>query len=352
MTASGPPTTAIDPLAVRDRLAKEGLVAADSEVRSPVPIGDGQSNLTFTLDVDERRVVVRRPPRPPFHASAHDVVREARVMAALAGTAVPVPAVLAVMEQHVDGVPAVVVEFLEGDVIANEMPARLATTDLADLVAAVARVMAAIHAVPVDRFTGFLHSGHRPYLDRQLDRYARIGADFDGPTGVLAAKVEAGLRTDVPAPVQDVLVHGDLRLGNILWSTADGGGVVLGAVLDWELAALGDPDADFAYLLMAYPDPIEDPNPISDMAGALLGRTDRPQRAELAHWYADAAARAPRRVEWFQAFVRWRAAMGLEFLRRRGARGEIPANDWIASLEAGVPAMLAQAEAHLRQDRQ
>jgi aminoglycoside phosphotransferase (APT) family kinase protein len=349
MTA--PETTAllIDPAAIRDRLAADGFVSPEADTGVPVQVGDGQSNLTYALDVGPRRVVVRRPPPPPYHASAHDVAREAGVVAALAGTEVPAPAVLAVIAEHVDGAPAVVTEFLEGDVVADSFPARLADVPVEALCRRMAEVLAAIHTLPTGRFSQVLKSSPRPYLERQLDHYARLRERLSGPNGSLAAHVEALLRADVPPPVPDVLVHGDLRLGNLLWSPATGPEPRLGAVLDWELAALGDPDADLAYLLMAHPDPAGPANVISDMAGALLG-IPRPDRAALAQWYAAAAARTPRRQPWFAAFVRWRASVGLEFFRLRRERGEIPTNAWLESLDEGVPEMLAQAVGHLREE--
>src|SRR5690349_5104246 len=91
-------------------------------------IGEGHSNFTFLVQRGDARVVLRRPPRPPLPPSAHDVLREARLLSALAGTAARVPAVLAVGDdESVIGAPFYVMERLHGEVIATEVPPALDT---------------------------------------------------------------------------------------------------------------------------------------------------------------------------------------------------------------------------------
>src|SRR3954470_1611907 len=91
-------------------------------------IGDGGgSNFTFLVERGGARFVLRRPPRPPLPPSAHDVLREARVLSATAGRA-RVPGVLAVCDdESVIGAPFYVMDYVEGEVITNEVPAALDT---------------------------------------------------------------------------------------------------------------------------------------------------------------------------------------------------------------------------------
>src|ERR1700734_3983780 len=107
------PLLVVEPL--REFLAAHGLTApADL---TAVPIGDGHSNVTFVLSTD---VVLRRPPRGPLPPSAHDVLREARLLSALEPTVVRTPAVLAVCaDPEVIGAPFYVMERVRGDVITN-----------------------------------------------------------------------------------------------------------------------------------------------------------------------------------------------------------------------------------------
>ena len=336
---------------IRHRLLGDGHITAAARVEGCWPIGEGQSNLTFCLDLGERKVVVRRPPPPPYHPSAHDVLREARIVEALAGTAVPVPRVLAVLDDRLDGVPVVVTEHLDGDVVTDEVPHRLGATPVAGLCRQLAEVLANVHAVPTVRFDGVIQRSARPYLPRQLDRYGRLSTTSFAPHDRgLAASIEAQLRASMPQPVEDVLVHGDLRLGNVLWAPTSSPLPKIGAVFDWELATLGDPDADLAYLLMTHPGADWPANPISNMAAAIKGQPNLPSHDQLAAWYEHASGRRSRRRDWFAAFVLWRASVGLEFFRQRHHRGEIDSNPWLASLDAGIPDMLEQARRLLRED--
>ncbi|HEX4466518.1 MAG TPA: phosphotransferase family protein, partial [Solirubrobacteraceae bacterium] len=92
------------------------------------PIGEGHSNVTYVIERDDARVVLRRPPRPPLPPSAHDVLREARLLKALAPTPARVPGVLAVCaDEETIGAPFYVMEMVVGEVIVSEMPAALDT---------------------------------------------------------------------------------------------------------------------------------------------------------------------------------------------------------------------------------
>src|SRR5690349_21749812 len=110
---SRPPLLVLDPLeALLDR---HGLAAG--EIRTS-PIGEGHSNVTYLVERGDEEFVLRRPPRPPLPPSAHDVLREARLLGALADTPARVPGVLAVGDdEQVIGAPFYVMERIEGEVI-------------------------------------------------------------------------------------------------------------------------------------------------------------------------------------------------------------------------------------------
>ena len=117
------PLLVLEPL--REFLDEHGLGEGDIEAS---PIGEGHSNVTYLIERGGTEMVLRRPPRPPLPPSAHDVLREARLLRALKETPARVPEVLAVCEDpSLIGVPFYVMERIEGEVIASSIPEALDT---------------------------------------------------------------------------------------------------------------------------------------------------------------------------------------------------------------------------------
>src|SRR5262245_1599517 len=119
----------LEPLLVLEPL-REFLDAAglgSGPIEDPVPIGDGHSNVTYLLRRGGERLVLRRPPRGPLPPSAHDVLREARLLAVLGPLGTPVPEVLATCDDpEVIGAPFYLMTYVEGWVLAGDLPAPLA----------------------------------------------------------------------------------------------------------------------------------------------------------------------------------------------------------------------------------
>ena len=282
-------------------------------------IGAGHSNATFLIVRGGERLVLRRPPRPPLPPSAHDMLREARVLCALEGRA-RVPRVLAVCrDEDVLGAPFYVMEELHGDVVTGELPATLSATGARralghDLVDALAE----LHAV--DIASAGLSDFGRPdgYLERQVRRFAALwehNATRELPlVGELANRLAAAL----PPPGRACVVHGDYRLGNVMLEPASPR--VL-ALLDWELATLGDPLADLGYL---------------------VGSDGFPSREQLVERYAERSGRDVGALAWYETLALWKAAVFCEGLYGRYLRGET-ADAWTASLGEGVPGLLRAA---------
>ena len=121
----------LPPLVVREPLEafldRQGIGEGRVEVER---IGEGHSNFTFLVRRGDARVVLRRPPRPPLPPSAHDVLREARLLSALEATAVRVPRVLAVGDdESVLGVPFYIMEEMHGSVVTSDVPQPLDTEE-------------------------------------------------------------------------------------------------------------------------------------------------------------------------------------------------------------------------------
>jgi aminoglycoside phosphotransferase (APT) family kinase protein len=216
-------------------------------------IGDGHSNLTFIVDDGERQVVIRRPPPPPTPSGAHDVLREATLMSALRGTAVPVPDVLGIAQPgEVIDVPLFVMSHVAGPVVTTRTPDLLANAlDRRSIAHSMVGTLAALHAV--DWRACGLESFGRPegFNERHLHRMARLVADDDGASPAGFEDIYAWLAANVPPESGASIVHNDFRLGNLILAPDPPGRVA--AVLDWELATIGDPLFDVGYLLASYP---------------------------------------------------------------------------------------------------
>ncbi|MFF0105906.1 phosphotransferase family protein [Streptomyces hirsutus] len=330
------------PLLVREPLA--AFLDAEGMGRGPVRearIGEGHSNVTYLLRRDGWEGVLRRPPRPPYQESAHDVLREARVQRALLPTAVPVPRILATEPTgSVLGVPFYVMDKLTGDVVTGSVPTALDTpegryglgTELVD-------TLVRLHQVDIDA-AGLrsLGRGER-FLDRQLRTFGHLWDTHR--TRAIPAVDEAGqwLLAHRPAQSDTTLVHGDYRLGNLMF--APGSTPRLLALLDWELATLGDPLTDLGYLLSTYPEGTQDSGALLSLAGAVRGG-HFPTRGELVCHYAERTGRSTDGLHWYVALAFWRTAVGLESFYRRALQGTTD-DPFIAELEHGVPELAEQA---------
>lgn len=276
-------------------------------------IGQGYSNLTYRLtDAEGRAWVLRRPPLGHLLNSAHDVVREARIMAALADTDVPAPRILGVAtDSEIADAPVVLMEFVDG-VIVDTMPvAETLTPDHRRRIAtAMPGTLARIHGVDLAR-TGLADLASRaPYAQRQLKRWA--GQWESSKTRELPA-VEAltrRLAAAIPEQREICLVHGDFHLRNLITAPATG---QVTAVLDWELSTLGDPLADMGSLLTYWPEPGETSLGVFE-ASTLAGF---PGREEMARLYLADTGRDPAALRYWHAFGLWKLAIIAEGVRRR-----------------------------------
>jgi aminoglycoside phosphotransferase (APT) family kinase protein len=224
-------------------------------------IAGGRSNLTFRLSDGRSQWVLRTPPRAGRTPSAHDVAREHAMTSALAGTPVPVPPAVALcQDEAVIGAPFAVSGFVAGAAIRSrpdldELPDAAVTALAGELVS----VLAALHRV--DYAAAGLASFARPgsYAERQLRRWRGQWELVAGcAQHELGEQVAARLAAEVPEQRATTIVHGDFRIDNTLVDLAAGpGGPHVAAVLDWELAAIGDPVADVA-MMCAYRDPVFD----------------------------------------------------------------------------------------------
>ncbi|OHV39249.1 MULTISPECIES: phosphotransferase family protein [Pseudofrankia] len=216
-------------------------------------LAGGRSNLTYLLTDGTSRWVLRRPPLGGLTPSAHDVLREYRVMAALSGTDVPVANAVAHDEGETLGVPFALVEYVTGPVIRTEDELHaLPQADIDRCAYALIDVLARLHALDPEAIGLGAFGRPQGYLGRQIrrwnDQWRRVGTrelpDIDA--------LHAGLAATQPVESGASVLHGDFRVDNVILSPDDP--AVIRAVVDWEMAALGDPLADLG-VHIAYSDP-------------------------------------------------------------------------------------------------
>ncbi|WP_037140446.1 phosphotransferase family protein [Rhodococcoides fascians] len=284
------------------------------------PIGDGHSNLTFLVSDGSRSVVVRRPPPPPIPPGAHDMLREAALLTALHGTAVPVPEVLAVGQaDEVLDVPFYVMSFAEGHVVTDRTPPPLDTPESRrDIGHRLIDTLAELHSVDWDA-AGLAKMG-RPegFNARHLSRMRRLIADENGVAPSDFVDIDEWLEANVPAESGATLIHCDFRIGNVMLAPDAPGRVA--AVLDWELATLGDPLVDVGYFLATIPMPGQPSNPTAELSAAFL-EDGYPTRDQLAARYGAATGRDVSNLAWYTAFALWKLAVLYEYSRRRVEAG-------------------------------
>ncbi|MBQ0923553.1 phosphotransferase family protein [Saccharopolyspora endophytica] len=298
-------------------LADRGICSGPVSTR---PIGDGHSNLTFLVDEGQRKVVVRRPPPPPTPPGAHDMLREARLIGALADTDVPVADVLAVSQAgEVLDVPFYVMSYVEGPVITDRTPPALATpSDRRRIGESLVDTLVALHAVDW-RACGLADVGKpEGFNARHFRRMGRLIADENGNPPAEFAELDAWLADHVPPESGASIVHNDYRLGNVIIGPESPGRVL--AVLDWELATIGDPLFDVGYFLASWPVEGGPLTPTEEL-GVAAFESGYPTRAELAERYASATGRDLSGLDWYTALALWKLAVLYEYGRRRAVEG-------------------------------
>ncbi|CUU56923.1 Predicted kinase, aminoglycoside phosphotransferase (APT) family [Parafrankia irregularis] len=216
-------------------------------------LAGGRSNLTYLLTDGQGRWVLRRPPLGGLTPSAHDVLREHRVVEALSDSEVPVARAIAHDSGAVIGAPFSLVEHVAGPVIRTEEQLHaLAQDDIDRCAHALVDVLARLHALAPEK-VGLGDFG-RPqgYVGRQIrrwyDQWQRVHTrdlpDIDA--------LHAGLAEAQPAEGDASIVHGDFRIDNVILAPEDPG--TIRAVVDWEMSTLGDPLADLGVHIV-YSDP-------------------------------------------------------------------------------------------------
>jgi aminoglycoside phosphotransferase (APT) family kinase protein len=337
-------TPGLDVIRLRAYLDREHPGLRDGDLRAEL-IAGGKSNLTYAVRDDSHSWVLRRPPLGHVLRTAHDMGREHRVISTLAPTAVPVPeTVLLCADPEVIGAPFYVMEFVEGTVYRTAaQTAALGAERARTLSYTLVDVLADLHEV--DPSAVGLGDFGRPagYLERQVRRWkgqldASRSRDLPG-----IEELHARLAASTPAESGAGVVHGDYRLDNVV---VDAGGRVA-AVLDWEMATLGDPLADLGLLLVYW-------DGLARIGGDAVATSVSPAAgfppgSELAARYAERRGADLTRLPWYIAFGFFKLAVIAEGIHYRFTQGQTVGAGF-EQLGQIVPPLVAYGHATLSEE--
>jgi aminoglycoside phosphotransferase (APT) family kinase protein len=286
------------------------------------PMVGGGSCDVYALTRGDDRWVLRQAPPHRSSATAHDVLREFRFLDAIKDQAVRIARpVLACDDPAVFGAPFYVMERVDGVPVRSSIPASWTARPeqqpraLEELVDA----LAAIHAVDWEScgLGEFAHTG--PYLERQIGRWLSQLESYGGRPLPAAARVGAWLADARPPGQAPALAHGDYKLDNVLF--AESAPPALLAVVDWEMASIGDPLVDLAWAMIFHPGP-EGTMPLGVATDPRFDRAQLPSAAALVARYGDRTGRDVSRIDWYDVFSRWKLAIVLEGSYAKFLRGE------------------------------
>lgn len=297
-----------------------GLVSG--ELRATLLAG-GRSNLTFEIGDGSGRWVLRRPPLGERESASHDMGREYRAMSALVGSGVPVPRLLHYCEDpSVIGAPFHLTEFVAGTVYrTTEQTAGLGPERARAVSFELVDVLADLHRLNPE--TVGLGDFGRPagFLQRQVARWTgqaeNVLAGRDG-VDTLVERLRAGM----PESHGSAIVHGDYRLENVIVS--DDGHIV--AVLDWEMAALGDPLTDLG-LLQCFWEGVHNPGG-DEMRKGIDPALGFPDFGELRERYATRTGFDLSNLPWYVAFGYLKLAVLRGRIHQRFLEGNTPEGDF------------------------
>jgi len=309
MTTEFAPTTAAVTETSLDKRVVEALHAAGhtGEPAALEPLLGGHSGLTYKIALGDEWFVVKAVPPGQRSIGRHDMLRQARIMSALAGSGVPVPVIKATDDVE----PAwFAMELVAGDSlepVLDDPPVE--PTLAAARMRRAAEILPRLHAVPLSALPV---DGDPLTPTDELARWSRTMGAVPPELVPGAGRLEKLLASSVPEAVDPVLVHGDYRLGNIISVGSEPA-----ALIDWEIWSPGDPRVELGWFLV-FADGANFPGVGREVPGL-------PETAELVDRYADGGS-APRDLTWFDALGRFKMAaiMGHNLRRHREGRHHDP----------------------------
>ena len=321
-----PTLTEQDQAALARWVRAEGL---GSTVTDIVPLTGGSQNIVVRLRVDDRPMVLRRPPQHPRPTSDKTMLREIAVLRTLAGTSVPHPGFIAGCEDlDVLGVVFYLMEEVDGFNPGNEMAQAYVDDPQMrhDVGLAYAASLAQLGKVEWEGspLAAIRRSGS--FLARQVPQFLRLlesyRHDAYEPESLPAVtELAEWLEANRPPDSEPGIMHGDAHLNNVLLRRDR---PELAAFIDWEMCTIGDPLLDLGWMMVCWP---TEPNTI-DAGSELAALGGLASRAELLDAYRAAGGRAAPALDWYVALACFKLGIVIEGTWSRYLAGQ-------ASWEAG-----------------
>jgi aminoglycoside phosphotransferase (APT) family kinase protein len=340
------PNATVDLAGLR-RFVADRKLGDPSALRSE-NISFGHSNEVHLVHFDGRSWALRRPPRGPLLPTAHDMMREYRVLSALQNTPVPVPRVFAACDDpSYIGAPFYLMEYMQGDVIRADTSRTFANTPERRRAVSEAMIdlLAALQAV--DWFAAGLEGFGRPdgYLPRQLKRWTdQLDRAMQVTTSIrplpVMSKVREWLEKRIPESPPATIVHGDFKLDNVMFDGKAPGAKVI-AVFDWEMSTIGDPLADLGWLLSYWLESSDS----AERKRVTTAVTTEPgflSRREMLDRYEAKTGRKMTDFAFYEAFAIFKLAIIMEGSYSRFVRGQTDDPLFVAMKEH-VPALADEA---------
>ncbi len=314
-----------------------------SDVRPGPVLGGGNSNVTQRVDHRDGSVIVRRPPDSAISTSAANGVRREYAMLCAIADEVPVPKPLAHCDDtDVIGQPFIVVEHIDGIAISTELPGDYSadTETLNRLGEQMIDGIAAAHRLDWQILPLRRPSGEpADYVPRQIERWLSVRRRDSVRDLPLIAALAAWLEANLPAHRAGSVMHGDFHLDNTLFATEQ---PELRAIIDWELATLGDPMSDLGLMLAFWGErDVESPG-FAFVQAVTRGADSLVSRETLATRWATATGLNADALDYYRVFALWRLASIVEgaFVLYRGGRVD---SSYARNLEHDVPNLLEEA---------
>jgi aminoglycoside phosphotransferase (APT) family kinase protein len=289
----------------------------DPETLDAELIAGGRSNLTYLLHAGDRQWVLRRPPLGRRLATAHSMAREERALRGLEQTDFPSPTVIASCEDEaVIGVPFYVMDYIDGRVIRSPADDDLDPRQRKACAGSLVHTLARLHRL--DYAAVGLQALGRPngYLERQMHRWREQMEGSRVREVPTLDRLAERLAAAVPRSDGASILHGDFRIDNVLLDRTDPTRIM--AVLDWEMATLGDPLCDLGMLLMYWGQAGErHATPVH----AIPAADGFPSRHEVAARYADATGADLSELPFYVAFSYFKLAVIVEGIHARHLEG-------------------------------
>ena len=307
----------------------------------------GHSNLTYSLSLGTRELVLRRPPFGSKVKSAHDMSREFRVLSKLHSVYSPAPEVLFYCDDDsVIGAPFYVMNPIHGIILRRHVPpgldflaekARRLSESFIDNLIRLHRVdYAAVGLSDLGKPEGYLERQVRGWTERYHGSKTHDYSEVE--------KISAWMRQRMPATSVVSLIHNDYKYDNVVLDSNDITTIV--GVLDWEMCTIGDPLTDLGTTLAYWVD-AADPEELQKNRWGPTNAPGSMTRAEIVHTYAQKTGTDPTQIAFYLAFARFKLAVIVQQIYYRYHQG-LTKDERFASMPATIQ-MLLRASLHTAQ---